>query len=33
MSQCVCHYEGTLKQFNDTFHTHAINELKILSVL
>ena len=32
---CVCDYEGALKQFNDTFHTHAkknINSLRILSL-
>ena len=32
---CVYDNEGTLKQFSDTFHTHAknhINSLKILSL-
>ena len=32
--QCVHDYEGTLKQFNNTFHTHAennINSLKKIS--
>ena len=30
MSWCVCHYQGTLKQFNDTFHTHAKNNINSL---
>ena len=31
MCQCVCHYEGTLKQFTDTFHTHAKNNINSLT--
>ena len=27
---CVCYYEGTFKQFNDTFHTHAENNINAL---
>ena len=30
---CVCDYEGTLKQFNDTFHTHAKNNINSLGIL
>ena len=30
MSQCVCYFEGTLKQFHDTFHTHAENKINAL---
>ena len=33
---CVYDYEGMLKQFNNTFHTHAksqINALKVVSEL
>ena len=28
--QCVCHHERTLKQFSDTFHTHAQNKINSL---
>ena len=31
--QCVCYYEGTLKQFQDTFHTHAKKKIKTLKIL
>ena len=35
LCKCVQDYEGTLKQFSDTFHSHAesINALKVLSEL
>ena len=35
MCWCVCYHKGTLKQFNDSFHTHAknnINSLKMFSL-
>ena len=28
--QCVCYYKGTSNQFNDTFHTHAKNNINSL---
>ena len=31
MSWCVCHYERTLKLFND-FHTHAKNKINSLKI-
>ena len=30
MFQCVCYYKGTLKQFNNTFHTRAENNFNTL---
>ena len=35
MCWCVCYFEGTSKQFSDTFHSHAehnINSSKLLSL-
>ena len=33
MCKCVCYYERTLKQLNDTFHTHARSQVKALKIL
>ena len=30
MCWCVSYYEETLKQFNDSFHTHAKNNINAL---
>ena len=30
MCLCVCYYGGMLKQFNDTFYTHAENNINSL---
>ena len=32
MCWCVCYYKATLKQFNDTFHTHAKNKFNTLNI-